>query len=284
MIFKFFCDESHDSTNQKRKPGDPPFDPRSYVVGGMFGDQESWSKVESGWARKNELEGVARYHASHLNAATWEYDDWSKARRVAYSKEMLAILKRPGKRLHGVSIGLFVDEYRKIISPAGQVKLGHPYLICFKTAMTTLASQMDYGGFQPEDQVDVIIDQNEHEAEALRLFQGMKADPGFKHRSRLANCVAGSAEEFIGLQVADFVAYEAFRLMHGKRTQADFDMRQPMRAVLGRIGFLGLAFGTETFSRIKDDVDRLPSLPNGFFIVPPYLDEEEGKKLAQISM
>jgi hypothetical protein len=56
VVFKFFCDESHDSTNEKRKPGDLPFEPRSFVVGGMFGDCASWSKVESGWARKNELQ------------------------------------------------------------------------------------------------------------------------------------------------------------------------------------------------------------------------------------
>ncbi len=282
MLFRFFCDESHDSTNEKRKPGDPPFEPRSFVVGGMFGDSDSWSKVEKGWARKNELEGVARFHASHLNAGTWEYDGWSKARRVAYSKEMLTILKRPGRKFHGISIGLFADEYRKIISPQGQTKLGPPYLVCFKTTMTTLASQMDYGGFHPEDQADVIIDQNELESEAIRLFYSMKADPSFKYRHRLGNCMAGNAEEFVGLQVADFVAYEAFRLMHGKRTRSDFDMRAPMRAVLGRVGFLGLAFGTDTLNKIKDDVDLLPSVPNGFFLVPPFLDEEEGKKLAQI--
>jgi hypothetical protein len=41
---------------EKRKPGDLPFEPRSFVVGGMFGDCASWSKVESGWARKNELQ------------------------------------------------------------------------------------------------------------------------------------------------------------------------------------------------------------------------------------
>ena len=36
---------------------------------------------------------------------------------------ILKILKRPGTKLHGISIGLFVDEYRKIISAEGQSKL-----------------------------------------------------------------------------------------------------------------------------------------------------------------
>jgi hypothetical protein len=282
VLFKFFCDESHDSTNQKRKPGDPPFEPRSYVVGGMFGDQKSWSKVENGWARKNRLEGVARFHAAHLNAGTWEYDGWSKARRITYSKEILKILKRPGRKLHGVSIGLFADEYRRIISANGQAKLGHPYLLCFKTVVATLASQMDGAGFRREDQVAVIIDRNEFDIEAVRLFYGLKDDPRFIYRHRLATCAPASSDEIVGLQVADFVAYEAFRLMHDKRIRSDFDMRPSMKAVFGKIGFLGMAYGMETLTRIKDDIDRMESNPNGLFIIPPYLSEEEGRKLAKI--
>lgn len=282
MLFKFFCDESHDSTNQKRMPGDPPFQPRSFVVGGMFGDLASWNKIEREWSRKNDLEGVARFHASHLNARTWEYDGWSKARGIAYSKEILKILRRPSVHLHGLSIGLFADEYRRVISAKGQEKLGHPYLLCFKTVLTMLGSQLENGGFQPEDQVEVIIDRNDFDVEAVRLFYKLKDDPRFIFRHRLATCTPASSDEIVGLQVADFVAYEAFRLMHGKRTSKDFDMRPSMKAVLGKIGFLGLAYGEETLSRIKDDVDRMEANPNGLFVVPPYLTAEEGKKLAQI--
>ncbi len=282
MLFKFFCDESHDSINVKKKPGDPPFEPRSYVVGGMFGDKDSWSKVETGWKRKNDLEGVARFHATHLNAGTWEYDGWSKQRRVAYSKEILEILRRRGRRLHGISVGLFADEYRRIISSEGQTKLGHPYLVCFKTVVALVAGQMDHANFPAEDQIEVILDRNEFDLEAVRLFYAMKDDPGFAHRHRLATCTPGNSDDIVPLQVADFVAYEAMRLMHGKRLSADFNMRPSMQAVLGRIGFLGLAFGSETLNRIKDDVEKLPSTPNGFFIVPPYIDEEVGKTLDQI--
>jgi hypothetical protein len=282
VLFRFYCDESHDSTNQRRKAGEPPFEPRSYVVGGVFGDELSWAVVEKGWARKNKLEGVARFHAAHLNAGTWEYDGWPHRRRVAYSKQMLKILKKPGRRMHGVSIGLFADEYRRIISQEGRLKLGHPYFVCFKTAMTTIASQMDHGRFPPEDQVAVVIDRNEFAAEAVGLFGAMKNDPSFQYRHRLATCTQASSDEVVGLQVADFVAYEAFRLMHGKRTQADFDMRAPMRNVLGRIGFLGFAFGVETLEQIKDDVDRMPSNPNGFFIVPPWFAEEDAEEHAKV--
>jgi Protein of unknown function (DUF3800) len=273
LIFRFYCDESHDSPPTKKT------ECKSYVVGGMFGDEQSWNKVERGWSRKNSLEGVGRFHAAHLNAGTWEYDGWSKPRRDRYSKEILKILKIQSRKLHGIGIGLYVDEYRKIISAEGQEKLGHPYLVCFKTAMTTVASQMDRigSGFQRDDRVAVIIDRNEFETEAVRLFYAMKDDPGFKHRHRLATCTPSSSEEVVALQVADFVAYESFKLMHGKRTHADFDMRPSMKAVLHSIGFMGFALGTESLNRMKDDVDRLPSAPNGFFIISPFDGKEDGK-------
>jgi len=113
----------------------------------------------------------------------------------------------PWKKVHGISIGLFADEYRKIISLKAKRSSASISRVLQDT-MTTLASQMDYGGFHPEDQADVIIDQNELESEAIRLFYSMKADPSFKYR-HASGTACWNAEEFVGLQVADFVAYEA---------------------------------------------------------------------------
>jgi Protein of unknown function (DUF3800) len=277
LIFKFFCDESHDAP-AKRKT-----ECRSYVVGGLIGDEGSWDKIEGGWDRRNKLEGIPRYHATHLNAGTYEYEGWSKARRVAYSKEMLEMLKRPGKKMHAISIGLYVDEYRRLISPEGQVKMGPPWFVCFKAAICTVASQMDRMGsdFRPGDQFSVIIDQNDLDAEAIKVFYNLKQDPGFRHRHRLATCTAGSAEEFVGLQCADFVAYEAFRLLHGRRSNADLNIRAPLQAVLGKIGVFGLAFGADTLSAISADIDSRPCEPNGFVIIPPCLEEEEYQQFAK---
>jgi len=261
LIFKFFCDESHDSPCAGAEP-------KSYVVGGFFADQVTWDKIETRWQRKNDLEGVPRYHASHLNAGTWEYDGWSKARRVAYSKEILAVLKAQHKKLHGLSCGLFVDAYRQIISPEGQIKMGHPYLVCFKTLVATVAQQMDEAGYMAGDRFAVIVDRGEFELDAVRVFYAMKDNPKFKFGHRLETCTPGSAEQFIGLQPADFVAYETFRLMHERR-KGPVEMRKALATMLGTTGFLSYQFGEKTLTGIRDDVDNLPSSPDGFLIVPP---------------
>ncbi len=271
-IYRFFCDESYDSTNVKRIPGAPPFEPRSYVVGGFFGNQGIWEKVEKLWNEKNERVGVKHFHASHLNAGTYEFQGWNKNRRIRYSRDMLRILKDQKKRLHGISCGLYADDYRRIISPAGQVKMGHPYLVCFKTVIATLAEQMDVAGYPPEDRFSVLIDRNQFDVEAVRLFYGMKDNPKFRHGSRLQTCTPASSDDFAGLQAADLVAYETFRLMHGKRSGVTA-IRQALNSMLDTTGFIGYQFGQETLERIKDDVDSTECIPDGLIIVPPPLME-----------
>ena len=276
--FRFYCDESHDSTNKKRKPGEPSFEPRSFLVGGMFGDVDAWKKIEPRWKRKNDLEGVQRFHAAHLNARTWEYEGWSNPRKIAYSQEMLKILKSSGRYLHGVSIGLFADEYRRIITDKGKVQLGHPYLVCFKTLIATLGVQIENGGYEYDDQVDIVLDRGDHSEYAAQLFSEIKSDPQFRFRHRMGECTAESSDDVIGLQVADLVAYESMRLMHDRRTSTDYQMRPPIRSMLAQIKFLGMAFGSDTLERIKDDVDKMDSKPNGFVIVPPWFSAEDAPK------
>jgi hypothetical protein len=268
LIFKFFCDESYDSPKEKRPKGAAPLEPKSYVVGGFFGDQRTWEKVERRWKSRNDRKGIARFHAAHLNAGTWEYDGWTKRQRKNYSRGMLQVLKDQRKHLHGVSCGLFVDEYRRIISPEGQIKMGHPYLVCFKTVVAVIAKEMDEAGYPPEDRFAVILDRGDFEMDAVRTFYSMKDSPRFKYRHRLESCTPGATETFIGLQPADFVAYETFRLMNGRR-KGNTEMRKALAAMLGTTGFLGYQFGEKSLKGIKDDVEVMDCVPGGFVVFPP---------------
>jgi hypothetical protein len=269
-LFKFFCDESHDSA-PKRKPGDPPTNPKSYVVGGFFADEDTWNKIERGWKRRNHMEGVPRFHAAHLNAGTYEYEGWTKQRRLIYSKEILSILKAQHRKLHGISIGMHVDAYRQVINPEGQVKMGHPYLVCFKSTIAAVAEQMEHAHYPYADRFAVIVDRGDMEVEAVKAFYAMKDNPRFIYGHRLATCTPGDATDFIGLQPADFVAYETFRLMHGKRNGAA-QMRAAFATMLGTTGFLGRVFEEVSLNRIKDLVDATPCEPSGLVIIPPYID------------
>lgn len=272
MIFDCFCDESHDSPASKRT------EPRSYMMAGFFADENTWAKIEGRWDAKNKRVRVPRYHAAHLNAGTWEFDGWTKQRRLRYSKDLLQILKDQRQKLHGISCGLYVDEYRKIISANAQIKMGHPYLVCFKSLVAAIAEQMDYGSFPPEDRFAVVLDRNKEEFNgktlemwAVEIFYGMKDNPQFQYGHRLASCIPGSCEEFICLQPADYIAYESFRLMHDKR-KGQTEMRAALNTMLGTTGFLGYMFNETAFNRLRDDIEKDTSHPNKLVIVPHYPD------------
>lgn len=265
MIFGFYCDESYDSQSR---------DPKTYNVAGFFGNQKTWERVERRWDSKNRRVKVPRFHASHLNAGTYEFDDWKRQRRLRYSRDMLRIIKDQKGKLHGCSCGLYVDEYRRIISPEGQRKMGHPYLVCFKSLIAMVAEQMDYGKFPPEDKFAVVLDQNEMQvgnirldSEASRIFYSMKGDPGFTHRHRLATCTPGYWEDFIGLQPADFIAYETYRLMNDQRRGVE-GMRKALNTMIGTTNFLCEMFTEVTLERIKGIVDSAQCADNGCVIIP----------------
>ncbi len=278
MTYLFFCDESYDSPKSKRIAGASPLEPKSYVVGGFFGDPKTWARVERLWREKNRRVGVSRFHASHLNAGTYEFDGRGKNWRLRYSRDVLRILKQQKRKLHGVSCGIYVDDYRRIISQDGQIKMGHPYLICFKSMIARVGEQMSHPelGFRPEDRFTVILDRNPFDTEAVKIFYGIKDHPSFAYGSKLEDCIAADAETFVGLQVADFVAYETFRLMHGKRNGTTA-IRQALIGMFGTTGFFGDLFNDEVFERIKADVDSMPAAPNGFVIVPhPFTEAQSG--------
>lgn len=147
VVFKFYCDERYDPPRVRASKGAHALESKKLCGGRFFADQKTWERVERRWDSKNERVNVPRFHAAHLNTTTWAYDGWSDSRKIRYSRVMLRILKQQNRKLHGISCGVNVEDYRRIISPAGQVKMGHPDLVCFKSVIVTIAGQMDYVGF-----------------------------------------------------------------------------------------------------------------------------------------
>lgn len=272
MLFRFVCDESYDSPNAPLPKATPRYEPKTYVVAGFFSDDKTWRKIEKRWNAKNRRVSVPRFHASHLNARTWEFDGWSRNRQIRYSRDMLRILKDQKKRLHAISCGLLADEYRSIINEQGQRNFGHPYIVCFKTCVTMIAKEMK--DFPPEDQFSVVLDRNDMELEAVKVFYEIKNDPGFIYRARLATCTPASTDKLIALEPADLIAYETFRLLHQKRYREP-KIRHVLQSMFDTNGFSGYYFGEETLRRIKEPLESAVCRPSGFVVVMPSVEENQ---------
>jgi hypothetical protein len=244
VLFKFHCDESYDSQRSE---------PRTYVVAGFFGDDITWGNVESRWNAINNDEHfrVARFHASHLNAKTYEYDGWDDVKKIDYSRQILKVVTDQRRRLHAYMCTIHADEYRRIISEHGREKLGHPYLVCFKTCIALIAKELDGGGFPSEDKIAVYLDRNPFDKEAEALFYELKDDPGFPYSSRLHSCTRAVMDELTVLQTGDLIAYEGFRWNHDRRLLADANTRVVMKAMQDHNGMTERYYGTKTLTELK---------------------------------
>src|ERR1035438_5503751 len=246
VLFKFLCDESYDSQTAE---------PRTYVVAGFFGGDIAWAAVESRWIAVNAEYSVPRFHASHLNAKNYEYEGWDDTRKIEYSAKILKIVTDQGRRLHAFSCAIHADEYRRIISEAGRAKLGHPYIVCFKTCIALLAKEMDDGGFPPEDQFAMYIDRNPFQIAAVDVFYGLKENSQFPYASRLHSCTPEVMDSMVPLQASDLIAYEAFRWNHDRRNIADANTRFVMKAMQDHNGMTERYYGTKTLTDLREGIE-----------------------------
>jgi hypothetical protein len=76
---------------------------------------------------------------------------------------------------------MHAQDYYRIINEVGRSKLGHPYLACFKSCVTTLATQMSDENFPIGDKFGVVLDRNQFQEEAIRLFAQLKADKSWPY-------------------------------------------------------------------------------------------------------
>jgi hypothetical protein len=272
MLFRFYCDESYDGSppGNTRRKGGIPWEPTTYVVAGFFSDEKTWDDVERRWSAVNDDLHVPRFHASHLNGKTYEYEGWDDSQKLAYSAKLLKVIGTHGKRMHAFTCGILADKYREIISDAGREKMGHPYLACFGTCIARVADAMDHGGFATDDQIAVVIDRNRFQTQAVQLFYDLKDNPQFPYHHRLATCTPGDPEEIAALQTADLIAYEVYKRLYVKRDTDAAEMRKVLSLLVETIGFDGGNYFSERILRdLKPGIESAVCRPGGLVIIPP---------------
>jgi hypothetical protein len=255
----FYCDESFDY---------PQHQPKNYAVTGLLSDAKTFEKLESNWKGINDRFRVQRFHASPLNALDGEYQNWDKNTQVQYTKRMLRALRKRGANLQVTSIGIHADAMREFLSPEAQDRLGHPYIACFKVCIAMIAAYMRK--LPSEYQCSVIFERNEHELEAIRVFNLIKGDPELG--TRLASCTPGDWFNNVSLQASDLVAYESMRLIKGRRTGQK--MRRAFQELAGFSGFMGYFFDKESIEDMKDQIENSTCAPGGYLPISRQFDPE----------
>jgi hypothetical protein len=259
VLFRFYCDESYDGNANN---------PDYFTVSGFFSDQTTWEEVEREWDAVNDDYGVERgFHATELNNRDdkTRYAGWDKARGDEYSAKLLHCVNRQGRRMRAYNCGIRGDAYRKIISGAGQIKMGHPWICCFQSCIAMIAKDMET--LPREDSFAVVLGrESKFDALAVAAFGAMADNPDFPYRHRLETCAPGNPEKIIPLQVADLMAFEYYKRLWGMdRGRAK---RPPLELIQEHNDYCEGFFGEETFIRMKGQIEASICGPNQLIVIP----------------
>jgi len=244
----FYCDESYDNPTT------------SYCVAGLLGEADAFKKLQANWIGINDRFKVKRFHASELNAMDGVYEGWSKNQQVQYSKRMLKAIRKRGSSLQITSIAIEADSYNKILTHEAQAKLGHPYIVCFKTCLIMMATYMRC--LPEEYKFSVIFERNEHATEAVRIFYLLK-DHDKELGHRMGTCTPGSWDDQVPLQSADLIAYESMRWLKSLRSKGKY--RVALNTLFGVTGSMGFHFDADILETMKNDLEASTVHPGNFF-------------------
>lgn len=254
MKFRFYCDESYDGN---------PKNPETLTISGFFSDQLTWKEVEESWIQINDRYGVSRFHAAPLNGGKGEYEGWSKDQRIKYSSELLEVVESQKARLVAYNCGMRANAYRRIVSEAGQAKLGPPWFVCFKSCIAMITAHMET---LPQDySLSVTVESGSgFDQMAISFFEQLTANPNFPYRHRLKSCEIATPNQTVGLQLADLMAYEYFRRLHKQGSI----MRVPLQRIRSSANYAEGFFGEDTLKRLKEGIETAACGPGELVIIP----------------
>jgi hypothetical protein len=226
-VLKFQFDESYDKEH------------RCMVVAGWIAEQNEWRRLETQWSRcinrQNEKHGpeqrITRFHAAPLNGFKGEFEHWSKEMSAEFCGKLVNLIKR---RMMGIiAIGVDMDALREIFPDGPEDRRQNAYGLCIQQVMESIGHVMR--NYFPEDQVMVVHDHGDWDKHALGAFNTMVDDPRWDSRKYFHSLTSMTSTQSIGLQSADLIAYEAFKLIHKRLVKDVVELRWALQQFAGEV-------------------------------------------------
>jgi hypothetical protein len=174
-------------------------------VGGYLSKPTRWQKFTSEWNRVLKPSKIKVFHASECNARSGEFQDWTREERDKLVKRLLPIIP---KYAVGMAIGIDLSAVEKVLQSRPDLRQFHrdPYYSCILWLLLRVARRLNEEG-DPE-RIAVVHEINDFQSSALSAYNFVLTQPEGKAYSSFS---FGRKQDFVPLQAADILAYEAGR-------------------------------------------------------------------------
>jgi hypothetical protein len=176
-------------------------------VGGLLASQAHWLRFEHLWGPVDKAlrERGAVYHTTDLESTGGDFKGWDHQECKGYIRKMVESIVDP--YLLGCNSSVDVQAFRRIFP---HDKDDAMYFLCFQSCIVQMA---EWGEELGEPVAFVFDDRPDLIARASRLYTRMKSEVDWDNRSRLGTLSFSSRSLYLGLQAADLIAYEAYKLL-----------------------------------------------------------------------
>jgi hypothetical protein len=173
------------------------------TVGAYIAKPSHWQAWQKEWNRLKKPIRVV--HAADCANQDGEFKDWDQSKRFAFAAKMIPVI--PKHIPMGVAIGINLRAFEKAMAPHPELRMmvGSPYGACFQWVVQTLINKMEE--YRDNQRIAFFHEQNDYEEEATKAFEWVKQHRPEKRRP--ISLKFGGKHEYVPLQAADILAYEA---------------------------------------------------------------------------
>ena len=228
------------------------------LYAGMPVNWRNWTKDWNHHKRKVPpgRKPIRVYHSVAAHNRTEEFDGWERPERNEYCAQLLPVIAR--HNVLGVTVGIHMHLFNVAMESHPELRkmFGTPYVACFQWTVHTFLEMMDESGI--DHRVAFFHESNDYRKEAEAAFAYVENQTWL--RKRPITLTFGGKDDFVPLQAADVLAYEANHKLR--------DPSKPTRPSWEAINPGADIDGNESQIRVlhygKKNMSELVRLLNGF--------------------
>lgn len=166
-----------------------------------------------------------------MNCYDGEFLNWDKKMSEEFSAELIKIIKRRNMGIVGVGVDM---EALKEVFPGGpDDRRENAYALCIKQLMVSLGSILREQF--PDDQVMIVQDHGDWDAQALSAYNHMLSDLRWGSRRFFHSFTTLGWKQSVGLQACDLIAFETFKRIQQRLTKNTDELRWAMKQFTGEM-------------------------------------------------
>lgn len=206
-------------------------DSKVLAFGGYISTVKKWRSFEKQWQKMLDTEQIPMMHSTDLESRHGAFKNWSIERKVRVQKQAISIIRR--NVLQGFSSSVILDDYQTIVAGKPHIKFTSPYTFAMTATLHLVKKWVKDNNIKIP--IHYVFESGAGYAGEITDVMKQTKNIGWDfYRMKSANSWSFADKiDFIPLQSADILAYEAYKqMLNFKVGETRRDLRKSAESLL----------------------------------------------------